>query len=212
MSPAEKLAAGVAELRLEIAAATQQKLLDYLALIQKWNRVYNLTAVREMQKMISHHLLDSLAVIPHARARSIIDVGSGAGLPGVPLALALPQSRLTLLEANHKKAAFLKQAVIELDLRNADVVCGRVETWEPPQLFDVAISRAFSGLAEFVAASGRLCADDGTIAAMKGIYPYEEIAQLPAGFKLRSVVPLGVPGLEAERHLVLVQPARQAVS
>lgn len=210
MSLAEKLAQGVAELRLDISAAVQHQLLDYLALIQKWNKVYNLTAVREAQKMVSHHLLDCLAVVPHVRAHSIIDVGSGAGLPGIPLALALPQSRVTLLEANHKKATFLKQAVIELGLGNVAVVCERAETWQPPHKFEVVISRAFSDLPEFLGAAGRLCAANGTIAAMKGVYPDEEIAQLPPGYELRSVVPLAVPGLEAERHLVLMRPARQA--
>lgn len=210
MSLAEKLAQGVAELRLDIPAAVQHQLLDYLALIQKWNKIYNLTAVREAQKMVSHHLLDCLAVVPHVRAHSIIDVGSGAGLPGIPLALALPQSRVTLLEANHKKATFLKQAVIELGLGNIAVVCERAETWQPPHEFEVVISRAFSGLPEFLGAAGRLCAANGTIAAMKGVYPDEEIAQLPPGYELRSVVPLAVPGLEAERHLVLMRPARQA--
>lgn len=210
MSLAEKLAQGVADLRLDIPAAAQHKLLDYLALIQKWNQVYNLTAVRETKKMVSHHLLDCLAVIPHVRVHSIIDVGSGAGLPGIPLALALPQSRVTLLEANHKKATFLKQAVIELGLGNVEVVCERAETWQPPHKFEVVISRAFSDLPEFLGAAGRLCAANGTIAAMKGIYPDEEIAQLPPGYELRGVVPLAVPGLEAERHLVLMRPARQA--
>lgn len=210
MSLAEKLAQGVAELRLDIPAAVQHQLLDYLALIQKWNKVYNLTAVREAQKMVSHHLLDCLAVVPHVRAHSIIDVGSGAGLPGIPLALALPQSRVTLLEANHKKATFLKQAVIELGLGNVEVVCERAETWQPPHEFEVVISRAFSGLPEFLGAAGRLCAANGTIAAMKGVYPDEELAQLPPGYELRGVVPLAVPGLEAERHLVLMRPARQA--
>lgn len=210
MSLAGKLAQGVAELRLEIPAATQHKLLDYLALIQKWNQVYNLTAIRETEKMVSHHLLDCLAVVPHVRAHSIIDVGSGAGLPGIPLALALPQSRVTLLEANHKKATFLKQAVIELGLGNVEVVCERVEAWQSQERFEIVISRAFSDLPEFLAAAGRRCADSGTVAAMKGIYPDEEIAQLPPGFELCSVVPLTVPGLEAERHLVLMRPVRQA--
>jgi len=210
MSLAAKLAQGVTELRLDITEETQRKLLDYLALIEKWNRVYNLTAVREAQKMASHHLLDCLAVIPHVRARSLVDVGSGAGLPGIPLALALPQTRVTLLDSNHKKATFLRQAVIELGLNNVEVVCARAESWQPPQPFEVVISRAFSDLPQFLAAAGHLCAADGVIAAMKGVYPDEEIAQLPGGFELRGVIPLAVPGLEAERHLVLIQPARRA--
>ncbi len=208
MSLAATLAQGVTELRLDLTEETQRKLLDYLALIEKWNRVYNLTAVRETQKMISHHLLDCLAVLPHVRARRLVDVGSGAGLPGIPLALALPQTQVTLLDSNHKKATFLRQAVIELGLDNVEVVCARVESWQPPQPFEVVISRAFSDLPQFLAAAGHLCAADGVIAAMKGVFPDEEIAQMPNGFELRGVIPLAVPGLEAERHLVLVQPRR----
>ena len=210
MSLAATLAQGVTELRLDLTEETQRKLLDYLALIEKWNRVYNLTAVRETQKMTSHHLLDCLAVLPHVRARRLVDVGSGAGLPGIPLALALPQTQVTLLDSNHKKATFLRQAVIELGLDNVEVVCSRAESWQPPQPFEVVISRAFSDLPQFLAAAGHLCAANGVLAAMKGVYPDEEIAQLPVGFELRGVIPLAVPGLEAERHLVLVQSRRAA--
>jgi 16S rRNA (guanine527-N7)-methyltransferase len=207
MRPAAKLAQGLAELRLELAADTHQRLLDYLALIRKWNMVYNLTAVREVEKMVSHHLLDCLAVNPHVSAPRILDVGSGAGLPGIPLAMTLPQSQITLLESSHKKATFLRQAVIELKLANVEVVCARAEAWYPQVDFDVVISRAFSGLPEFAATAGHLCAKDGTLAAMKGVYPHEELAQLPPGIKLRNVVSVSVPGLRAKRHLVLMQPA-----
>lgn len=210
MSLAATLAQGVTELRQDITEETQRKLLDYLALIQKWNRVYNLTAVREMQKMASHHLLDCLAVIPHVRVSRLVDIGSGAGLPGIPLALAMPQAQVTLLDSNHKKATFLRQAVIELGLNNVEVVCARAESWQPLRPFEAVISRAFSDLPQFLAAAGHLCAEGGVIAAMKGIYPDEEIAQLPGGFELRGVIPLAVPGLGAERHLVLVQ--RRAAS
>ncbi len=178
-----------------------------LALIGKWNKVYNLTAVREPGNMLSQHLLDCLAVVPHvAAARTLVDVGSGAGLPGIPLALALPQLQVTLLEANHKKAAFLRQATIELGLDRVVVVCERAETWQPPARFDVVISRAFSALPEFLAAAGRLCAQEGTIVAMKGVHPDEELTQIAAGYQLRNVVPLAVPGLAAQRHLVLMRP------
>ena len=203
---AEKLAQGVAELGLRVPAATLRKLLDYLALIAKWNRVHNLTAVRESSKMVSNHLLDCLAVVPHLEAHTVLDVGSGAGLPGIPLALMWSQASVTLLDSNHKKAAFLRQAVIELGLNNVDVVCERVETWQPAQEFDLVISRALSDLPEFVNLAGRLCGADGVVAAMKGVYPYEELAQLPHEFRLRSVVPLKVPGVLAERHLVLLNP------
>ena len=207
MSLAEQFAQGLAAIGVDLPAETQERLLDYLALIQNWNRVYNLTAVREMPKMVTHHLLDCLAVLPHVAARTILDVGSGAGLPGIPLALALPQTQITLLDSSHKKAAFLRQAVIELKLYNATVTCERVEAWRPQQQFELVISRAFSNLAEYLAPAGRLCAKDGVIAAMKGVYPYAELDPLPCEFKLQRVVPLKVPGLHAARHLVLVRPA-----
>jgi len=206
MSLSEKLAQGVAELGLRVPGTTLRKLLDYLALIAKWNRVHNLTSVRESSKMVSHHLLDCLAVVPHLEARAVLDVGSGAGLPGIPLALMWSQTSVTLLDSNHKKAAFLRQAVIELELNNVDVVCERVETWQPAREFDLVISRALSDLHEFVNLAGRLCGAEGMVASMKGVYPYEELAQLPHEFTLRGVVPLKVPGVLAERHLVLLNP------
>jgi 16S rRNA (guanine527-N7)-methyltransferase len=202
------LADGLAQLNLSLPPATQQKLLDYVALVQKWNKVYNLTAVREAEKMLTHHLLDSLAVVPHvAAAKTILDVGSGAGLPGIPLALALPGVHVTLLDSNHKKATFLNQAVIELKLSNATVVCERVEKYQQKQIFSVVVSRAFSDLPEFVALAGGLVAPGGTLLAMKGVHPFEEIAQLKGGFQLSGVTPLAVPGLDAERHLVFLKAA-----
>ena len=207
MSPAEQLAQGIAELGLQVTSEVLSKLNEYLALIAKWNRVHNLTAVRDSAKMVSVHALDSLAVAPHLQATSVVDVGSGAGLPGIPLALLWPQSRVVLLDSNHKKAAFLRQAAIELALKNVEVVCARVEAWQPAQKFDLVISRAFSDLPEFLKLAGALCADGGVVAAMKGVYPDEELAQLPATFKLVRTVPLKVPGLSAKRHLVLLSPA-----
>jgi 16S rRNA (guanine527-N7)-methyltransferase len=205
MSLATGLERGVRALGLELAPAAQAKLLEYLALIDKWNRVYNLTAVRDRQQMLVQHLLDSLAVVPHFNGASLADVGSGAGLPGIPIALARPQIVVTLIEASHKKAAFLKQAAIELALANVEVVNARVETLDAAQRFDVVISRAFSDLPEFVALAGGLCAENGVLAAMKGVYPHEELAQLPAPYRVRATVPLAVPGIDGERHLVLVE-------
>ncbi len=204
MDLAAKLAEGVAELGLALPPRTQPRLLDYLALLHKWNRTYNLTAVREPSGMVGQHLLDCLAVLPHVSARGILDVGSGAGLPGVPLALALPLASVTLLESNHKKAAFLQQAKIELKLDNVAVACERVESWQPGGRFDMVISRAFSDLAQFVTLAGRHVASGGRLAAMKGAYPREEIARLPAGWKLDQAVALSVPGLRAQRHLLLI--------
>ncbi len=205
MSLASELQQGITALRLKISPLDQQRLLDYLALLQKWNKVYNLTALREPQKMVSHHLLDSLAVVPHIKAHHILDVGSGAGLPGIPMAIARGDWRVTLLDSSHKKAAFLKQAAIELKLSNVTVCCERVEVWQPEQKFDLIISRAFSDLVEFVTLSKHLLHEGGIFAAMKGVYPHEEIAQLPSGYRLERVIPLKIPGLKTQRHLVMVK-------
>lgn len=207
MSLAAGLAAGIAALGINVPADAQQRMLDYLALVVKWNKAYNLTAVREPEKMLTHHLLDSLAVLPHVRGPRVLDVGSGAGLPGIPLALARPDWQVTLLDSSHKKTTFLRQAIIELKLSNADVACARVEAWPAPQPFDTVLSRAFSELSEFLALAGRLCAKDGVMIAMKGVYPHDELAQVPGEFRLCSVVSLKVPGLDAERHAALLQPA-----
>jgi len=204
MSTADQLRLGLIALGLALGRDTQQRLLDYVALIEKWNRVYNLTAIREPERMVSHHLLDSLAVAPHLHARQLLDVGSGAGLPGIPLALAYPGMRVTLLDSNHKKTAFLNQAVIELKLGNAEVCGERVESWQTQNRFDVIISRAFSDMGEFVRITRHLLAPGGIFAAMKGLHPYEEIDKLPTGCKVQQVLPLAIPGLEGARHLVLI--------
>jgi len=206
MSLAAALAQGCVELGLSVPDPVQGKLIAYLELIAKWNRVYNLTAVRDPARMVASHLLDCLAIVPQLDAAgAVLDVGSGAGLPGIPLALMWPRARVTLLDSNHKKATFLRQAAIELALDNADVVCERVETWQSPRPFGLVVSRAFSDLGEFAKIADRLCAPAGTMAAMKGVYPHEELAQLPPGIGLKRVIPLKVPGLRAERHLVLLE-------
>jgi len=204
MTLVRQLAQGVMQLGLALPERAQAGLLDYLALLQKWNKAYNLTAVREAPRMVSQHLLDCLAVVPHVGAATILDVGSGAGLPGIPLALALPDSRLTLLDSNHKKAAFLKQAQIELKLGNVEVVCERVETWRPDRPHEIVISRAFSDLTEFARLAGHQVAPGGRLVAMKGIYPHEEIAQLPQGWRVQQAVELTIPALRAQRHLLML--------
>jgi len=182
----------------------QVALLDgYLALLAKWNHTYNLTAVREEQRMVSYHLLDSLTLVPYlAGVGRLLDVGSGGGMPGIPAAIARPDLQVVLLDSNHKKTTFLRQAVIELGLSNVDVVTNRVELYQPEQKFDCITSRAFAELAEFVRLTPHLLAEGGQYLAMKGVYPYEEISLLPATVAVAEVVPLTVPGLEAERHLV----------
>ena len=182
----------------------QVALLDgYLALLAKWNHTYNLTAVREEQRMVSYHLLDSLTLVPYlAGVGRLLDVGSGGGMPGIPAAIARPDLQVVLLDSNHKKTTFLRQAVIELGLSNVEVVTNRVELYQPEQKFDCITSRAFAELAEFVRLTPHLLAEGGQYLAMKGVYPYEEISLLPATVAVAEVVPLTVPGLEAERHLV----------
>jgi len=196
---------GVEKLNLRLPPGTEARLLDYLALLQKWNRIYNLTAIRETPRLVSHHLLDSLAVVPHLVGSTILDVGTGPGLPGIPIALARPDSRVTMLDGNHKKVSFVTEAIGELSIQNAEVRRERVEQWSPPSRFEVIISRAFSDLADFVRLAGHLLAPGGRLAAMKGLHPFEEIAQLPSGFRVERVTPLSVPGVDGERHLVLIE-------
>jgi len=199
MTPRVALDRGLGELALALPAGAREQLLEYLALLGKWNRTYNLTAIRAPLSMVSHHLLDSLAVLPHlplASARTTLaDAGSGAGLPGIPLAVARPDWSVWLAEASQKKAAFLRQAVIELGLSNVEVYEGRVESWRPAERFAVVISRAFAELAEFIAACRHLVQPGGFLAAMKGVRPKNAMGC--------QVVKLTVPLLNAERHLML---------
>jgi 16S rRNA (guanine527-N7)-methyltransferase len=197
MTPAEALDRGLAELALELSPEARERLLAHLALLEKWNRVYNLSAIREPHEMVSHHLLDSLAVVPHLPVPvngTVADIGSGAGLPGIPLALARPQWRVTLNDSSSKKCAFLRQAVIELALANVAVHEGRVENWRPQPAFGLVISRAFAELDRFAALCRHLLAPRGVLAAMTGAAPRTERCR---------VIPLRVPGLDARRHLVL---------
>lgn len=203
MSQAELLIRGLAALDLELPAATQEKLLVFAALLGKWNKVYNLTALRSEEQVVSHHLLDSLAVLPHLdKIKNLVDIGSGGGLPGIPLAIVRPDLSVCLVEANQKKSAFQQQVKIELGLDNLHVHCGRIENWQPEKKFDGAISRAFSDLADFVRLSGHVLVAEGVLLAMKGVHPFDEIAQLPPGWNVTAVTPLSVPEVEGARHLV----------
>jgi len=189
---------------LALPATAMDQLAGYLDLLTKWNRVYNLTAIRDEAKLVSHHVLDSLAVVAHLPDGNIVDVGSGAGLPGIPIAISCPGRAVTLLDSNHKKGAFLKQAIAELGLSSAQVVSERVETYRPDELFKTVISRAFWDLADFVKLAGHLCAVDGAMIAMKGLHPDEEIAQVPSSWKVSKTLRLQIPQLEASRHLVFM--------
>ncbi|KMQ80659.1 rRNA small subunit 7-methylguanosine (m7G) methyltransferase GidB [Candidatus Burkholderia pumila] len=208
---AAMLDTGAEELKLALSLSQKQTLLDYVALLGKWNFVYNLTAICEPQQMMIQHILDSLALVLAVKARNAataLDVGSGGGLPGIVLAIALPELKVTLNDIVHKKTAFQSQARTQLGLPNLSVVTGRVEQLRPgqevPGKFDVIVSRAFAELADFVTFSRHLLTDDGRILAMKGVRPDAEIARLPEGAMALSIERLQVPMLDAERHLVEV--------
>ena len=207
MSLREQLATGVAALGLSLPDGAEPKLLAYLALLDKWNRVYNLTAVRDTERMVSHHVLDSLAATPYFQGAAVLDVGSGGGLPGIPLAIARPELQVTLIDSIAKKTAFLLQVKTELGLTNLQVVTGRVEVFKPETTFDVITSRAFSDLKEFVTLTRPLLAPTGHWLAMKGLMPHEEIVSLPSWVKVSANNALTVPGLGASRHLIELELA-----
>lgn len=210
MTVEQLLERGLRALGAAPAADASERLLRYLALLEKWNRTINLTAIREPERMVTQHLLDSLSVLPQLEAREhcLADIGTGAGLPGIPLAIARPELQVTLVEPNQKKVAFLRQAKLELGLVNVEVLGQRVED-VPAAGYDVVISRAFADLPDFVRVGERLVAPHGRLVAMKGLVPYEEIARLPAHAR-SEVVAVEVPELAATRHLIVVRFAPQA--
>ena len=208
MTLATRIDEGLDATGLHPEAPARAAMQAHLELIAKWNRVHNLTSVREPEQMVTLHLLDSLSLLPHLGAvRRVADVGTGAGFPGVPLALARPELKVALVESSHKKCSFLEQVKAELAIANVDVVCERVEQWRPAEPFDAVISRAFADLADFVAQAAHLVAPGGRMLAMKGVHPYDEIARLPATHRARDVIELKVPGLDAKRHLVVIEAA-----
>ncbi len=188
-----------------VTVEARERLLDYLAMLHRWNRIYNLSAVRAPRDMVVRHLLDSLAVLPHVRGASLLDVGSGAGLPGLPLALCRSDLEVTLLDSNGKKARFLRQVVAELGLGNVAVVQERAEAYRPPRTFDCIISRAYARLDTFVRQVSALLAPDGLLLAMKG--RFNPVAEAPGLEDRLQVVPLAVPGLAEERCLVRLSAA-----
>lgn len=197
---------GALSLGLSLSEAQHEKLLDYLALLLKWNAVYNLTSVRDPRQMVTQHLLDAMTALPaFSSAMRVLDVGSGGGLPGVVLAIWAPQTQVHMIDTVHKKTAFLTQVKAELGLANAYVHTGRVEQLEVKQKFDVITSRAFAELADFVNWSGHLLKEGGQMIALKGQAPLEEISRLPSGWQLQKLQPLSVPGMDAQRHLVFIQ-------
>ena len=202
---ADVLSKGIKDLQLDLSAAQVDKLLDYLALLFKWNSVYNLTSVRDPMQMVTHHLLDSLAAVPAFKdAANVLDVGAGGGLPGMVLAIARPDMKVSMIDTVHKKTAFLTQVKAELGLANVTVYTMRVEQLQVKQPFDVITSRAFADLSDFVNWSGHLLAEGGQFIALKGVAPPDERERLPADWKVSHLQPLTVPGLDAERHLVFI--------
>jgi 16S rRNA (guanine527-N7)-methyltransferase len=204
---AAELLRGAAELGVELTAHQQEQLLAYLALLIKWNQAYNLTAVRNPDEMVSRHLLDSLSVVPFvvAAGDNWLDVGSGGGMPGIPLAILFPERRFTTLDSNGKKTRFQTQVKLELRLANLEVVHSRVENFRPVQPFAGIVSRAFSSLADFAHWTRHLGDADTRWLAMKGQYPHEELAALPADFRVEAEQVLQVPGCQGQRHLLILR-------
>ncbi|MCG6965412.1 MAG: 16S rRNA (guanine(527)-N(7))-methyltransferase RsmG [Chromatiaceae bacterium] len=200
----QQLTEGLAAMQLSLQSQQQDALLGYLALLARWNRAYNLTAVRDPAVMVRRQLLDSLALLPWVERGPVLDVGTGAGLPGIPLAIARPQLDFSLLDSNGKKTRFVQQAVAELGLPNVEVINGRVEQLERPGHYALITSRAFATLATMLKATGPLLAADGAWLAMKGVNPQAELAALPPGMAA-EVLELRVPGEVGERHLVIVR-------
>jgi 16S rRNA (guanine527-N7)-methyltransferase len=199
------LGPGLEALGIRLPADATARLLQFVELLQHWNQAYNLTAVRDPAEMVVKHLLDSLAVLPYVRGTPVEDVGAGAGLPGIPLAIALPDTRFVLLDSNGKKTRFMVQAAASLKLHNVEVVQSRAEGYRPAEPFATVISRAFASLGEFLRLAGQGCASGGRLLAMKGAYPDEELRDIPEGFRLLGVHALKVPGLDAERCVVEIE-------
>ena len=204
---ASELARGAAQLGVQLTSAQQEQLLAYLALLIKWNKAYNLTAVRDPDEMVSRHLLDSLSIVEFVRAAgdNWLDVGSGGGMPGIPLAILFPERRFTTLDSNGKKTRFQTQVKLELKLANLEVVHSRVEEFRPAQPFAGIVSRAFSSLADFAHWTRHLGDADTRWLAMKGQYPHDELAALPADFRVEAEHVLQVPGCQGQRHLLILR-------
>lgn len=203
----EILSKGLRQLSFEqpLDDKQQEKLIKYVELLDKWNKTYNLTAVRNPEQMVIRHLLDSLSISPYLRGKSLLDVGTGAGLPGIPLAIIFPERQFTLLDSNNKKTRFVVQAASELELSNVDVVQSRVEKFQVPATFDTIITRAYSTIGDMVGQTSHLLADGGVFLAMKGTNPVTEIDDLSASYSIKENYVINVPGLEEERHLLEIK-------
>ncbi len=197
------LAAGLSALNIAANGQQSGQLLAFISLIEKWNKAYNLTAIKARKDMVRLHLLDSLTVIPYLEGRKIIDIGTGAGLPGIPLAICLPQISFTLLDSNSKKTRFVQQAVLELKLTNVKIVHSRVEDYQPDQVFSTVLARAFAELPDIIGSTRHLLTQNGRLLAMKGRCSEAELAQVKAK---KTIIPVHIPGVEAERNLLCIQP------
>lgn len=193
---------GLTQLKIGVTPQQEKQSLAFVALLQKWNRAYNLTSVRETGRMLTQHVLDSLSILPYLWGSRLLDVGAGAGLPGIPLAIARPDIRVTLLDSNGKKTRFMQQAALELALDNVEVVKSRLEEYRPDRPFDTVTSRAFSSLEAFVRMSAPLCDRDGRLLAMKGKNPEQELQNIDLSELVPTIQRLHVPGLNAERHVI----------
>lgn len=199
-----ELMAGAVGFDLQLSEAQINQLLTYLELLCKWNKAYNLTAVRDPDEMLSRHLLDSLSVVPFVTADRVLDVGTGPGLPGIPLAICYPDREFTLLDSNGKKTRFLTQCKMQMGLKNMTVVHGRAEQHQPASPYDQITSRAFSALKNIIQWCEHLLSDKGQFLAMKGLYPDDEIAEMPSHYQVTRSEVLTIPGCVGERHLLWV--------
>ena len=204
----QRLQAGLDELAMTVSAEQIDLLQNYTDLLMRWNKVYNLTAIKDADQMLPLHLFDSLAVAPYLQGKNCLDVGSGAGLPGIPLAIVQPERQFTLLDTVGKKTRFMQQAVIQLKLPNVSVTQARVESWSPKFAFDAIISRAFASINDFVSLTAHHLKPQGTLYAMKGRYPAQEMTQLPAAYQVVAETKLQVPELDAERYLIEIRQSQ----
>jgi len=202
----DQLQRGVETLGLDATELPLQDYLSYIDLLVQWNSAYNLTAIRDPKKMLAYHILDSLSILPFIHGDDCLDIGTGAGLPGIILALACPDTHWTLLDGNNKKTRFVQQAVITLNLKNVGVICSRIENYQAEQRFSTIVSRAFGSLDDFYACSHHLLAPGGSLLAMKGPDPEDEISVLSVEDVSTKIIPLSVPGVTAARTLVQIVP------
>ena len=210
VDPAELLEDGIYELELEERLGGDELLMEYVTELMNWNRVYNLTSVRKPTDIVTRHILDSLTILPYLHGERILDIGTGAGLPGIPLAIACPEREFVLLDSSSKKLRFVQQTLGILNLDNVTLEDSRVEEFQPEAVFDTVICRAFSDLPDFYRYAARLCNAGGRMLAMKGVYPMTEVECLDDKSVIDDVVSLKVPGLDAERHLVIMHAAESS--